>query len=320
MKSDKVNVKGIIVNLFFTLVFWTLAIALFAMNPEKNIFFLINFGYIGLAFGLGMTLYQILPRKKKALGRKLTQFMVGIYLFVFLGIVARQNIQIEGFWFEILYGVMTAPLMHYLIAKILGTPVIGRIYCGWACWTAMVLDVLPFKRNNGRIPKLGRLRYIHFFLSLAFVLVAWFTLGYNHFSYFQSRTPGQIAYNSQISLLWFLAGNVIYYAAAIIMAFVLRDNRAFCKYLCPITVFLKLGSPFSLIKIKGESKKCTSCGTCEKVCPMDIQVSRYIKEGKRVLSSDCTLCQSCKDSCPEKILKLSFAFDAGFKNKINYRL
>ncbi len=39
------------------------------------------------------------------------------------------------------------------------------------------------------------------------------------------------------------------------MAFTLKDNRAFCKYVCPITVFLKATSRFSLLKIGGDSDR-----------------------------------------------------------------
>lgn len=33
-------------------------------------------------------------------------------------------------------------------------------------------------------------------------------------------------------------------------AFACKDNRAFCKYLCPITVFLKLMRYFSLLRVQ----------------------------------------------------------------------
>lgn len=46
-------------------------------------------------------------------------------------------------------------------------------------------------------------------------------------------------------MFWlFLAGNVLYYIAGIALAFAFKDNRAFCKYLCPITVLLKPMSYF----------------------------------------------------------------------------
>ncbi len=48
------------------------------------------------------------------------------------------------------------------------------------------------------------------------------------------------ARNMERILFWaFIVGNVLYYAIGILLAFAWKDNRAFCKYICPITVFLK---------------------------------------------------------------------------------
>ena len=57
----------------------------------------------------------------------------------------------------------------------------------------------------------------------------------------------------------FIAGNILYYGTGIILAFAFKDNRAFCKYICPITVFLKPASYFSLLQIKIDTEKCISC-------------------------------------------------------------
>lgn len=51
--------------------------------------------------------------------------------------------------------------------------------------------------------------------------------------------------NLEKIMFWlFLAGNALYYISGIALAFIFKDNRAFCKYLCPITVFLKPMSYF----------------------------------------------------------------------------
>ncbi|MFC1957197.1 4Fe-4S binding protein [Chloroflexota bacterium] len=76
-----------------------------------------------------------------------------------------------------------------------------------------------------------------------------------------------------------LVGNVLYYGIAIALAFALKDNRAFCKYVCPITSMLKVTSRFSLFKIAGNIDKCNDCGACDKICPMDIRITDYIKNG-----------------------------------------
>jgi polyferredoxin len=54
-------------------------------------------------------------------------------------------------------------VIHYMIAKIFGPVLFGRLWCGWACWTVMVLDLLPFKRPRGRLPgRWGWVRYLHY--------------------------------------------------------------------------------------------------------------------------------------------------------------
>ena len=46
----------------------------------------------------------------------------------------------------------------------------------------------------------------------------------------------------------------------IILAFLFKDNRAFCKYICPVTIFLKPMSYFSVVGVKCDKEKCISCG------------------------------------------------------------
>ena len=58
----------------------------------------------------------------------------------------------------------------------------------------------------------------------------------------------------------------------IILAFKLKDNRAFCKYICPITVFLKPMSYFSLSRVRVNEEKCVSCNKCRSVCPMNVDM------------------------------------------------
>ena len=110
----------------------------------------------------------------------------------------------------------------------------------------MILDYLPFSRNKqGRLStKWGNLRYVHFALSLGLILVLWYGFGYR-------VQPG----GSINELYWIIVGNVLYYAIAITLAFALKDNRAFCKYVCPITAMLKVTSRFSLQKISGAAEK-----------------------------------------------------------------
>lgn len=115
------------------------------------------------------------------------------------------------------------------------------------------------------------------------------------------------------AVIRFQVGNVLYYVIGIALAFALKDNRAFCKYMCPITVPLKITTRFSLLKIRGDRAKCDECQACVRQCPMDIRIPDYTKQGQRVLSTECSVCQTCTTVCPNKALKLSFGSDLGGK-------
>jgi ferredoxin-type protein NapH len=307
VSRGKFHLKKMLVPGVVMLAFWTLAFSMWLSSGE--IMALFFFGYIGASVGLGLGLYAALPKKKKPIGRRLALFMIGTFLFVFAGLMGVENIQIEGFFFGLLTGVIQAGVMHYLIAKIFGPVLFGRLWCGWACWTVMVLDLLPFTRPNGRLPgRWGWMRYLHFALSLALVLMLFLAFG------FREGAVGKTA------VMWFVAGNGLYYALGIGLAYALKDNRAFCKYACPITVPLKLAARFSLLRIQGEAERCNECMACVKMCPMDIRVPDFIKNGQRVLSTECSLCQTCITVCAPEALKLSFGMDLGGKEMLRERV
>jgi ferredoxin-type protein NapH len=306
-KNRRFGVREIRGPLIIFLIFWIIALVFW--KTKGNIFFLFNFGYIGTAVGVGISAYHLLPRERKPAGRKLAQFLIGIYMLGFLGLFHKENMQIEGFFFYLLGGFFAGSVIHYSVAKIFGPIIFGRGWCGWACWTAMILDLLPYTKNKeGRVSApWEHWRYIHFGLSLSLVMVLWFRYGY------RSQVMG-IA-----DLYWLAVGNVFYFASGISLALALRDNRAFCKYLCPITALLKLTSRFALIKIEGEKDRCTDCGACTMACPMDINIPEYIKNGERVLSSECIFCQTCTTACPEGVLSHSFKVDLGGKEILRRR-
>ena len=155
-----------------------------------------------------------------------------------------------------------------------------------ACWTAMVLDFLPYKQpQKPRKEKLSVLRYVMFALSLALVSGLFLM---------------KVANLEQIMVWLFLAGNAFYYIAGVALAFIFKDNRAFCKYLCPITVFLKPMSYFSLLRVHCDESKCVHCGKCLRVCPMDVEVNKESR--KRKNGTECILCYECTKACPTKAL------------------
>lgn len=255
-----------------------------------------------------MMLSAVLPGRGKTVARLAAMFFVGSFLMVLAGFLGRNNFQIEGFFFEVFSGMLGGAIVHFGMAKIVGPLLTGRSWCGWGCWTGMILDLLPYKRNvvwqAGNLP---RLRAVHFALALG--LTATLAFG---FSYTIVQTDPEAAaagMGTLASLGWFAVGNALYYAACIALAIRFKDNRAFCKYLCPVTVFLRTGARVALARIRGDAAACTSCGRCAETCPMGVDVPAYVKEGRRVASTECILCLKCVSACPEAALKVTAGFD-----------
>ena len=268
-------IPSLLLFLLFELVAITLWIA------KYNIFYLLNFSYIGGCLALGTALFTA----GKCYARHFVQLAVGSYMLLYLGIISCENMQIEGFWYYLFTGVFEAATIHYAVAKIFGPLIFGRGWCGYACWTAMVLDFLPYKTPDHRRRKISWFRYVTFIIALVFVAVLF---------------VANVA-NIEGVMFWaFIVGNALYYVVGITLAIAFKDNRAFCKYICPITVFLKPMSYFALFRIKCDKSKCVSCGKCKKVCPMDVDVTDNSR--KRKNGTECILCMECVKSCPKDAL------------------
>lgn len=280
MKNKKeTTIKKYGLSILILCIFESVAIILWLV--KKNWFYLFNFSYIGIAIALGLFLFA----KNYSHARRVVQLLVGVYMLLYLGLICQENMQIEGFWYYLFTGVFEAATIHYAVAKIFGPLLFGRGWCGYACWTAMVLDFLPFKTPAAPRKKIGWIRYLVFSISLIFVSLLFLL----HIG------------NIERIMFWsFVIGNIAYYAIGILLAFVFKDNRAFCKYICPITVFLKPMSYFSLTRIQCNTTKCIGCDKCKTVCPMNVDITDNSR--KRKNGTECILCMECVKACPQNAL------------------
>lgn len=248
-----------------------------------DLFYLFNFTYIGTCLALGTALFS----RRVSWARQAVQLAVGSYMLVYLGFFCGENMQLEGFWYYLFLGVFQAAVIHYAVAKLFGPLLFGRGWCGFACWTAMVLDLLPWKHPAKPRQKLRWPSFALFFASMCYVAAL-----------FLWKVPDL----ERVMARSFLVGNALYYVLGIGLAWAFRDNRAFCKYVCPITVFLKPMSKFSLTRVKVNPEKCLHCGKCRRVCPMEVDMLDPSRN--RANGTECILCLECVQQCPGKALEL----------------
>ncbi len=53
--------------------------------------------------------------------------------------------------------------------------------------------------------------------------------------------------------------------------------------------------------VRVNEKKCTGCGRCVKVCPVD---AIKIKDRKAKIYDDCIECGACIDACPREAIHI----------------
>jgi ferredoxin-type protein NapH len=200
---------------------------------------------------------------------------------------------LRGIILIVLVGYFSKGFIHFAIAKLFGPLIWGRGFCGWACWTAAVLDWLPMDKKVTIPRRLRNLRYLVLAISIALPLYFVFILNYN--------VRG--AYIGKSELWWMIIGSIIYYLLAIPLAYRLKDRRAFCKVLCPVSLVMKVPARFALIRRMPTGNKCTGCGICNNACMMDVDVMSDISQGRKVESTECVLCGTCRIKCPAGAIK-----------------
>ncbi len=250
---------------------------------RSDVFYFFFFFYIGLCLFGGWILYE----RRWKYARQAVLLGAGLYMLFVLGIMGGENLQIEGFWYCLFTGTFGGAMIHFLAAKLLGPLVFGRAWCGYCCPTAMVLDLFPYHTRQAQRARFGWLRYGLFALSAAFAALLLLLPG---------PRSQEILFHS------FLIGNVLYYVLGIFLLERYRDNRAFCKYLCPVTVLQRPASYYALLRIRCDREKCDGCGACKRVCPMDVDVAEPSR--KRRNGTECILCMACVQACPQNALHL----------------
>jgi polyferredoxin len=259
-----------------------------------------GFLFLGLWIGGWITAGSLLASRKKGLGRdigrRISILVIGLTLMIFLGVIEHENLQIEENIFYLAYflsgGAFTRVLIHYSVAKIFGPLLFRRGFCGWACWTAGVLDWLPIRENRPIPAKWTYLRWPVLIFSLSLPLMLLYA-GYDYMTLHIDKSFGKWG-----QFRWFAVSNAIYFVSGIGLAYYFRKKRAFCRILCPVSLIMKVPSSIGLLRKKPSGEPCTECGACNKACPMDIDVMGYISSGEKVHSTECIFCNRCTHTCP----------------------
>ena len=96
--SSNKDFRKYVPSVLLFLLFEAVAVTLWLV--KDNSFYLLNFSYIGGCIGVGTALFTA----GKGYARHFVQLAVGSYMLLYLGVISRENMQIEGFWYYLFLG------------------------------------------------------------------------------------------------------------------------------------------------------------------------------------------------------------------------
>ena len=159
---------------------------------------------------------------------------------------------------------------------------------------------------------------IVFFLGpLETLIIPWSgAVGFNGYSVSYPYIREIIAYSNGP---FFTSLNVfIFIALTVVTAFVAR--RFWCRF-CPTGVSIAIVNKVShfrwapMLHLNKVEEKCTKCGICKRVCPVQV-TEVYEEKGGDMTTSKCMLCMRCVEMCPyEDCLKVNALGKTVFKSR-----
>lgn len=184
---------------------------------------------------------------------------------------------------------------------------IGRSFCGWGCpfnglqqlWESV--GVRPLKR----VRFLPAIKYALWTAWLGgLVAVAVIAGGWSTF---------RPLYMTEYGVSVTDPGNLITYfmLVGLTLAPLALGRRGFCRYLCPFGVWGIVGERVGALlriprlRLEASPECCTACGSCSKVCPMQLPVTDMVKSGS-MRATECFMCETCVDTCPNGVIRLGF--------------
>ena len=212
-----------------------------------------------------------------------------------------------------------------VVALVVLTLVLGRIYCSVICPLGVMQDVISWinsrKKNKRRrfsySPAKNWLRYSVLAL-FAIALIAGVTSiaaliapysafgriannlfapiygwGNNILAYFAERADSYAFYQTDVWLKSLPTLIIAVITFLVIATLAWRNGRTYCNTICPVGTVLGFLSKYSLFKLHIDANKCRSCSLCSKQC----KASCIDFKNHTIDYSRCVDCMNCIDSC-----------------------
>jgi ferredoxin len=196
-------------------------------------------------------------------------------------------------------GIKIIAFGFFIILAVIG----NKMICGWACPFGALQEIIysiPILRRikQKKLPFIltNTIRAGFFLFTLLFLFgIIGASKGFVIYHYVNPFNLFNLDFESPSILLTVII--------ALGGAFIIY--RPFCQLICPFGFISWIAERFSIFRIRIDKDKCTQCGACIKVCPLEAAKGRVA--GNK-LPADCFSCARCLNVCPVDAIQYKSIF------------
>lgn len=221
--------------------------------------------------------------------------------------------------FDYLFSAAALNILYPLVIFLLFFLPLSKLWCGWLCPFCLFQDWVTWLRKKLKIREMiitrnirSNLKSIKYILLGLLVLIPLAIANFGlhpdwGFPFcqicpakpilplFEGNTKNfHIDFTNNVTLIFTLLSMIL--TAGLLVGMFFRE-RFFCMF-CPMLALMYLFKKLSPLRFEKEVETCLGCGSCERLCPMDINDVHLEKRGKDVLTEDCLGCMTCVEACP----------------------
>ena len=245
----------------------------------------------------------------RTLSRVILMLLVTAHLVTWyaLGIRVAGSIGIEALFAGLSRGVINAGFFFWMLV-FASALLLGRAFCGWFCWFGGYQDLVAWgigDRFKIKMPRrlllyLGVIPFVSLGLKVYYTwIVNWLEGIPPSFTFNLANVQPWGGQQTGVSILITL----VLYGPVLMYVF---GRRAWCRHLCPIGALLRVFSKVRPAKVRLMNDGCIGCGTCNRVCDMEIDVLGELKDHGEVRSTNCIVCFKCTDECSKGAIAYTF--------------